>query len=120
MLWGKRIPCSDNYNKRKEPASAENRVVITLRVMKLPHAEREDYTGSGNSCRSPKGSNRVIQGGSWNNGQNCRSANRNNNGPTNRNNNLGLRVALAPCAGEAGPDGTDRFPVPAVGLDKRS
>ena len=39
------------------------------------------------------GSNRVIRGGSWNNNaQNCRSANRNNNDPDNRNNNLGYRV----------------------------
>ncbi|HAS81772.1 MAG TPA: hypothetical protein DCS43_03625 [Verrucomicrobia bacterium] len=42
------------------------------------------------------GSNRVNRGGSWNNtAANCRSANRNRNNPTNRNNNLGFRVALA-------------------------
>ncbi len=41
-----------------------------------------------------KGDNRVNRGGSWNNEpQNCRAANRNNNGPTNRNNNLGFRLA---------------------------
>ena len=46
---------------------------------------------------SDKGSNRVNRGGSWNNNaRNCRSANRNNNDPGNRNNNLGLRVALVP------------------------
>ncbi len=40
------------------------------------------------------GSNRVIRGGSWNNNaQNCRSANRNNNNPDNRNNNIGFRLA---------------------------
>ncbi|MCL2209125.1 MAG: SUMF1/EgtB/PvdO family nonheme iron enzyme [Treponema sp.] len=39
------------------------------------------------------GSNRVIRGGSWNNtAANVRSANRNNNTPTNRNNNLGFRL----------------------------
>ncbi|MBR5550851.1 MAG: SUMF1/EgtB/PvdO family nonheme iron enzyme [Muribaculaceae bacterium] len=39
------------------------------------------------------GSNRVNRGGSWNNNaQNCRVANRNNNTPDNRNNNLGLRL----------------------------
>ncbi|MBU0754151.1 MAG: hypothetical protein KJ645_03365 [Planctomycetes bacterium] len=37
-------------------------------------------------------SNRVDRGGSWNNNpRNCRSANRNNNDPGNRNNNLGFR-----------------------------
>lgn len=39
------------------------------------------------------GSNRVIRGGSWNNdARNCRSANRNNDAPDNRNDNLGLRL----------------------------
>jgi hypothetical protein len=39
------------------------------------------------------GSNRVNRGGSWNNNaRNCRSANRNNNSPDNRNDNLGLRL----------------------------
>ncbi|MDO5310260.1 MAG: SUMF1/EgtB/PvdO family nonheme iron enzyme [Planctomycetia bacterium] len=42
------------------------------------------------------GSNRVLRGGSWNNNaKNCRSANRNNNTPENRNNNYGFRLALA-------------------------
>ena len=51
----------------------------------------------------PTGSNRVIRGGNWNdwndwndNARNCRSANRNNNEPENRNNNLGFRAVLAP------------------------
>ena len=36
----------------------------------------------------------MIRGGSWNNNpQNCRVANRNNNAPGNRNNNLGFRLA---------------------------
>jgi len=36
----------------------------------------------------------VIRGGSWNNdAHNCRSANRNNNTPDNRNNNIGFRLA---------------------------
>jgi len=36
----------------------------------------------------------VNRGGSWNNNaRNCRSANRNNNTPDNRNNNLGFRLA---------------------------
>ncbi|MBP9995146.1 MAG: SUMF1/EgtB/PvdO family nonheme iron enzyme [bacterium] len=44
---------------------------------------------------SPKASNRVNRGGSWNNNaRNCRVSNRNNNTPDNRNNNLGLRLAL--------------------------
>jgi formylglycine-generating enzyme required for sulfatase activity len=45
----------------------------------------------------PSGSNRVIRGGSWNNNAiNCRAANRNNNWPDNRNNNLGFRFVLPP------------------------
>jgi len=43
-----------------------------------------------------KGVNRVVRGGSWiNNAQNCRAAYRNNNGPANRNNNIGFRLALS-------------------------
>ena len=37
----------------------------------------------------------VLRGGSWNNNpQNLRAADRNNNNPDNRNNNIGFRVAL--------------------------
>jgi formylglycine-generating enzyme required for sulfatase activity len=37
----------------------------------------------------------VNRGGSWNNdARNCRAAIRNNNTPTNRNNNVGFRLAL--------------------------
>lgn len=51
---------------------------------------------------SDQGSNRVNRGGSWNNNaRNCRSANRDRNKPDNRNNNLGLRVALLPAQEEA-------------------
>ncbi len=43
------------------------------------------------------GDNRVNRGGSWkNSADNCRSANRNNNNPENRNNNVGFRVARRP------------------------
>lgn len=43
----------------------------------------------------PRGSNRVNRGGSWNNtAANCRTANRNNNTPTNRTNDNGFRLAL--------------------------
>lgn len=39
------------------------------------------------------GSNRVIRGGSWNNNaQNLRSAQRNNDHPDNRNDNVGFRL----------------------------
>ncbi|MBF0500135.1 MAG: SUMF1/EgtB/PvdO family nonheme iron enzyme [Candidatus Riflebacteria bacterium] len=39
------------------------------------------------------GSNRVYRGGKWNNNaNNCRSAYRNRNNPTNRRNNLGFRL----------------------------
>ena len=45
----------------------------------------------------PQGSNRVNRGGSWNNTvAHCRAANRNTDTPSNRNNNLGFRLALAP------------------------
>src|SRR5262249_6246761 len=45
----------------------------------------------------PEGSDRVNRGGGWNNnGTNCQAANRNRNTPTNRNNNLGFRLARAP------------------------
>lgn len=38
--------------------------------------------------------NRVLRGGSWNNNaSNCRVANRNNNDPDNRNNNIGFRLS---------------------------
>ncbi|NLV46947.1 MAG: SUMF1/EgtB/PvdO family nonheme iron enzyme [Candidatus Hydrogenedentes bacterium] len=41
-----------------------------------------------------RGSNRVNRGGSWNNNfNNCRSAQRNNNTPTNTNNNIGFRLS---------------------------
>lgn len=44
----------------------------------------------------PDESRRVNRGGSWNNQpDNVRSANRNRNDPTNRNNNLGFRLAQA-------------------------
>ncbi|MBI3891481.1 MAG: SUMF1/EgtB/PvdO family nonheme iron enzyme [Candidatus Wallbacteria bacterium] len=40
------------------------------------------------------GKRRVLRGGSWNNNtDNLRSAYRNNNNPTNRNNNIGFRVS---------------------------
>lgn len=42
---------------------------------------------------SSRGSNRVIRGGSWNNNaSNLRSANRNNDRPGNRNDNVGFRL----------------------------
>ncbi|MEB3238556.1 MAG: SUMF1/EgtB/PvdO family nonheme iron enzyme [Candidatus Sericytochromatia bacterium] len=46
------------------------------------------------AARGPRGSNRVIRGGAWNNdASNTRAANRNNNDPDNRNNNIGFRLA---------------------------
>jgi formylglycine-generating enzyme required for sulfatase activity len=43
------------------------------------------------------GSNRVLRGGSWNNNaSNCRSANRNNDNPDNRNDNYGFRLVFVP------------------------
>ncbi|MBN2001137.1 SUMF1/EgtB/PvdO family nonheme iron enzyme [candidate division KSB1 bacterium] len=44
-----------------------------------------------------EGSNRVMRGGSWNNNaRNCRSAQRNNNRPENRDNNVGFRLVFVP------------------------
>ncbi|MBN2090009.1 SUMF1/EgtB/PvdO family nonheme iron enzyme [candidate division KSB1 bacterium] len=43
------------------------------------------------------GSNRVNRGGCWNSkAQNCRSANRDNNSPENRNDNIGFRLVFVP------------------------
>jgi len=48
------------------------------------------------------GSNRVRRGGSWNNtASNCRSAYRNNNDPSNRNNNIGFRLVSTLRTGQA-------------------
>lgn len=61
-----------------------------------------------------KSSNRVNRGGSWNNqASNCRSANRNRNDPSNRNNNLGFRLLLNSAGMDDYPsitDGTDHVP----------
>ena len=47
-----------------------------------------------NTGSDATGSNRVLRGGNWNNNaENCRVANRNNNNPDNRNNNIGFRLA---------------------------
>ncbi len=47
------------------------------------------------SLYDKSGSNRVLRGGSWNNNaENCRSANRNNDTPDNRNNNVGFRLVF--------------------------
>ena len=48
----------------------------------------------------------MNRGGSWrNNPVNCRSANRNNNNPSNRNDNLGFRVARSSAqAVDSAPD----------------
>jgi formylglycine-generating enzyme required for sulfatase activity len=46
---------------------------------------------------STEGSNRVNRGGSWNNdATNCAVSNRNNDTPSNRNNNLGFRLVVLP------------------------
>jgi hypothetical protein len=56
----------------------------------MGHATRHQRLRHGES----NGSNRVNRGGSWNNNaSNVRAANRNNDDPANRNNNLGFRLA---------------------------
>ncbi len=56
--------------------------------------------------RGHKGTKRVSRGGSWNdNARNVRAAYRNHNEPSNRNNNLGFRLAQAQTrAGKLAPD----------------
>ena len=55
------------------------------------HAVIQRVTGS--AATGVRGSNRVNRGGSWNNSaRNARVANRNNDDPGNRNDNLGLRL----------------------------
>ena len=56
-----------------------------------------------------RGSNRVKRGGNWNNNaQKCRSANRNNNWPDNRNNNIGFRLVSSSRRQNAGVYGCPR------------
>ena len=60
--------------------------------------------------RKASGSNRVQRGGSWNNdAQNCRSAYRNNNNPSNRNNNIGFRLCCS-----AAPQDSENRAVPGA------
>lgn len=70
-------------------------------TQELPHfrplglsVERRAFNGNwAGGERAESGSNRVRRGGSWNNtASNCRSAYRNNNDPSNRNNNIGFRL----------------------------
>jgi hypothetical protein len=71
-----------------------------LQPMDLEEEERIRAGGEGASA----GSSRVRRGGSWNNtASDCRSAVRNNNGPSTRNNNIGFRlVSTMPRTGQAG------------------
>ena len=56
--------------------------------------------------RGGSGSNRVNRGGSWNNdASNLRSANRNNDTPSNRNDNLGFRCLSSGHRQEGGGHG---------------
>lgn len=66
------------------------------------------------------GSNRVKRGGSWNNtASNCRSAYRNNNDPSNRNNNIGFRlVSTMRPKGQAGSH--PPAPAPRSGEDEQA
>jgi RNA-directed DNA polymerase len=67
------------------------------------------------------GSNRGNRGGSWNNSaSNLRSANRNNNEPTNRNNNVGLRLASTGSDGAVAPAGVAVVTAAASVHDSRS
>lgn len=60
--------------------------------------------------RKASGSNRVQRGGNYNNdAQNCRSAYRNNNNPSNRNNNIGFRLCCS-----AAPQDSENHAVPVA------
>lgn len=63
----------------------------------LQHAGTRNLRGNFFKARGNRGSNRVNRGGSWNNSaDNCQSANRNNDHPGNRNDNLGFRLSSSP------------------------
>jgi formylglycine-generating enzyme required for sulfatase activity len=56
-----------------------------------------DGSARGNIHSRDENINRLLRGGSWNNNaSNCRSANRNYNAASNRNNNIGFRVVWLP------------------------
>ncbi|HPB10243.1 MAG TPA: SUMF1/EgtB/PvdO family nonheme iron enzyme, partial [Kiritimatiellia bacterium] len=80
--------------------------------------EREGIWAGGEGADS--GSNRVKRGGSWNNtASNCRSAYRNNNDPSNRNNNIGFRlVSTMRPKGQAGSHPPP--PAPRSGGDEQA
>lgn len=62
-----------------------------MRARRKREGGRDGCCGVWCSADRPR-KNRVLRGGSWNNnGQNCRSSNRNRNTPGNRNNNNGFR-----------------------------
>jgi len=64
-----------------------------FRPLELPVGRRSFNGDWAGGERADSGSNRVKRGGSWNNtASNCRSAYRNNNDPSNRNNNIGFRL----------------------------
>jgi hypothetical protein len=86
---------------RSDPFAAPPRP-LWARALALP-ASRQDQSApppeyeadpTPNPYGGNTGSNRVNRGGSWNNDAgNARSANRNNNDPGNRNDNLSFRLA---------------------------
>lgn len=63
----------------------------------------------------------MNRGGSWNNNPvNCRVANRNNNDPGNRNNNLGFRLARSSYASWMAADEQALFLLSARRGDKKA
>jgi len=101
---GKQTRMSRSYKRsRVRDATETVDIAVGERIRRRGGAETRACVQIGcQRCRrnlgwQPKGSNRVNRGGSWNNNAiNCRAANRNNNNPTNRNNNLGFRSVLPP------------------------
>ncbi len=80
-----------------------SRRLSALHLLLMPGGfERKSFKKKG---AVQKGSNRVNRNGSWNNDAgNCRSAFQNNNDPSNRNDNNGFRVVLAPAQQGPGED----------------
>ena len=95
------------YRRRRSKFFFEKNSICSLQLLQFPlpmtvqpHAKHKGFVRSviniSNQGPGAEGSNRVNRGGSWNNNaRNARVANRNNDTPANRNNNLGFRLACS-------------------------
>jgi len=78
-------------------AFTRHAAALGLRQAVLRGRQEEEEAGRRAASRARTGQPlQVVRGGSWNNNAiNARVANRNNNNPSNRNNNIGFRLALS-------------------------